>query len=91
MRFSQETNQPAPRREAHVRRHDDSPFVEIQIGFSSNVSREYLPVLIDMTHGLAFIKLHAPFFVFHRLQQALCLFLAHLALFDFLRLCFRFR
>ena len=41
--------------------------------------RDRLPVFIDMSRNLAFIKLHAPFFVFHRLQKKLGLLLAHLA------------
>ena len=32
-----------------------------------------------MTRNLAFIKLHAPFFVFHRFEKSLRLFFTHLA------------
>src|ERR1700736_5004088 len=41
----------------------------------------FLPILIDMSRSLAFIKLHPLFFVLHRLQKKLRLLLAHLAFF----------
>ena len=39
---------------------------------------DWLPVIIDRTRTLAFIKLHSPLFVLHRLQEKLSLLLAHL-------------
>ena len=46
-----------------------------------------LPVFIDISRNLAFIKLHPPLFVLHRLQKKLRLLLTHLAV--FLGLCLR--
>src|SRR2546423_11066430 len=55
----------------------EKPRIEVK---TFETSRErFLPILIDMPCRLAFIKLHPLFFVLHRLQKHLRLFLAHLA------------
>ena len=47
----------------------------------------WLPILIDISRNLAFIKLHAPLFVLHRLQKKLRLLLTHLPVLLRFRLC----